>query len=82
MQEVEVEEDWTDADEADVPLESVSPDDGLVNQVQVAADADNALQAKPGSSKRQKKGVVHLHSLRWSRQKNSILSILVHFRAA
>ena len=65
MQEVEVEEDWTDADEAEVPLQSVSQDDEIVNQSQGATDADDALQAKPGSSKRQKRGVVHLHSLWW-----------------
>ena len=60
MQEVEVEEDWTDADEADVPLDSAPLDDGLVAQGPGAEFADDALQAKPGSSKRQKKGAASL----------------------
>ena len=63
MQEVEVEEDWTDADEAEVPFSSDYRDDEIVNQSQGATDADDALQAKPGSSKRQKKGVANLQCL-------------------
>lgn len=60
MQEVEIEEDWTDADEADVPLEGALLDDGLVARGPSAEGADDMLQAEPGSSKRQKKGAASL----------------------
>jgi hypothetical protein len=57
MQVVEREEDWTDADEADVPSQAQSPDEELIPRSGgEAAAADDPLGAKPATGKRRRKG--------------------------